>query len=168
MLLPLGTSAVTLGFGFLVALDRPPLDLRASALLVPIAHALVALPLVTRSLSGPIASLDPRLREAAAVLGAGPVRSWRAVDLPVLGRAIASAGVFAFTVSIGEFAASALLARPEFATIPVVIFNRLGTPGDLNRAQALAMSTVLMAVCGIGVAAIEALRPRAPDGGEAF
>jgi thiamine transport system permease protein len=168
VLLPLGTSAVTLGFGFLVALDRPPLDLRASALLVPIAHALVALPLVTRSLSGPIASLDPRLREAAAALGAGPVHSWRAVDLPVLGRAIASAGVFAFTVSIGEFAASALLARPEFATIPVVIFNRLGTPGELNRAQALAMSTLLMAVCGLGVAVIERLRARGPGGGEAF
>jgi thiamine transport system permease protein len=168
VLLPLGTSAVTLGFGFLVSLDRPPLDLRASALLVPIAHALVALPLVTRSLSGPIASLDPRLREAAAALGAGPVHSWRAVDLPVLGRAIASAGVFAFTVSIGEFAASALLARPEFATIPVVIFNRLGTPGELNRAQALAMSTLLMAVCGLGVAVIERLRARGPGGGEAF
>lgn len=168
VLLPLGTSAVTLGFGFLVALDRPPLDLRASAILVPIAHALVALPLVTRSLTGPIASLDPRLREAAAALGADPRRAWRAVDLPVLGRAIASAGVFAFTVSIGEFAASALLARPEFATIPVVIFNRLGTPGELMRAQALAMSTVLMTVCGLGVAAIEALRARGPGGGEAF
>jgi thiamine transport system permease protein len=168
VLLPLGTSAVTLGFGFLVALDRPPLDLRASALLVPIAHALVALPLVTRSLSGPIASLDPRLREASAVLGASPARSWRAVDLPVLGRAIASAGVFAFTVSIGEFAASALLARPEFATIPVVIFARLGTPGELNRTQALAMSTVLMLVCCLGVAAIERLRARGPGGGEAF
>lgn len=168
VLLPLGTSAVTLGFGFLVALDRPPLDLRASALLVPIAHALVALPLVTRSLAGPIASLDPRLREAAAVLGAGPGRAWRAVDLPVLGRAIASAGVFAFTVSIGEFAASALLARPEYATMPVVIANRLGTPGELMRAQALAMSTVLMTVCGLGVAAIEALRARGTGGGEAF
>jgi thiamine transport system permease protein len=164
VLLPLGTSAVTLGFGFLVALDRPPLDLRSSVLLVPIAHALVALPLVTRSLTGPIASLDPRLREASAALGAPPGRSWLAVDLPVLGRAIASAGVFAFTVSIGEFAASALLARPEFATIPVVIFNRLGTPGALNRAQALAMSTVLMAVCSLGVAVIERLRVRGPFG----
>ena len=168
VLLPLGTSAVTLGFGFLVSLDRPPLDLRASALLVPIAHALVALPLVTRSLSGPIAALDPRLREASAVLGAAPGRSWLSVDLPVLARAIASAAVFAFTVSIGEFAASALLARPEFATIPVVIFNRLGTPGELNRAQALAMSTLLMAVCGLGVAVIERLRARGPGGGEAF
>jgi thiamine transport system permease protein len=168
LLLPLGTSAVTLGFGFLVALDRPPIDLRASPLLVPIAHALVALPLVTRSLAGPVAALDPRLGEAAAVLGAGRWRAWRAVDLPVLGRAIAAAAVFAFTVSIGEFAASSLLARPEFATIPVVIYNRLGTPGALNRAQALAMSTVLMLVCALGVAAIERLRARGPASGEVF
>lgn len=168
VLLPLGTSAVTLGFGFLVALDRPPIDLRASPLLVPIAHALVALPLVTRSLAGPVAALDPRLGEAAAVLGAGRWRAWRAVDLPVLGRAIASAAVFAFTVSIGEFAASSLLARPEFATIPVVIYTRLGTPGALNRAQALAMSTVLMLVCALGVAAIERLRARGPASGEVF
>jgi len=166
VLLPLGTSALTLGFGFLVALDRPPLDLRASPLLVPIAHALVALPLVTRSLAAPIASLDPRLREAAAALGARPLAAWRSIDLPVLGRAIASAGVFAFTVSIGEFAASALLARPEYAPIPVVIFSRLSTPGELNRAQALAMSTVLMAVCGLGVAVIERLRAR--GGGRSF
>jgi thiamine transport system permease protein len=166
VLLPLGTSAVTLGFGFLVALDRPPLDLRASPLLVPIAHALVALPLVTRSLAGPIAALDPRLGEAAAALGAGRRRAWLAVELPVLGRAIAAAAVFAFTISIGEFAASSLLARPEFATIPVVIYTRLGTPGALNRAQALAMSTVLMLVCALGVAAIERLRAPGAAGAE--
>jgi thiamine transport system permease protein len=86
----------------------------------------------------------------------------------VLGRAIASAAVFAFTVSIGEFAASSLLARPEFATIPVVIYSRLGTPGALNRAQALAMSTVLMIVSALGVAVIERLRARGPGSGEVF
>ena len=42
--LPLGVSAVTLGFGFLIALDKPPLDLRTSWVLVPIAHALIAIP----------------------------------------------------------------------------------------------------------------------------
>ena len=49
-MLPLGVSAVTLGFGFLITLDRPPLDLRDSPLLVPIAQALVALPLVVRTI----------------------------------------------------------------------------------------------------------------------
>jgi len=46
LMLPLGTSAVTLGLGFIVALDKPPLDLRASLLLVPLAHTLVAFPFV--------------------------------------------------------------------------------------------------------------------------
>ena len=47
--LPLGTSAVTIGFGFLIALDEPPLDLRTSAVLVPLAQALVAIPFVVRT-----------------------------------------------------------------------------------------------------------------------
>ncbi len=164
ILLPLGTSALTLGFGFLVSLDRPPLDLRMSPLLVPIAHALVALPLVTRSLAAPLASLDSRLREASGLLGASPVRTWLTVDLPILGRAISTAAVFAFTVSLGEFAATALLARPEMATITLAIYNRLGLPGDLNRAQAMAMSTVLMLACALGVAALERMRGRPARG----
>ena len=62
-MLPLGVSAVTLGFGFLITLDKPPLDLRDSLLLVPIAQALVALPLVVRTL---VPSLGGDRRPAAA------------------------------------------------------------------------------------------------------
>ncbi|MEP7358994.1 MAG: iron ABC transporter permease, partial [Anaerolineales bacterium] len=72
LMLPLGTSAVTLGLGFIVALNRPPLDLRASPLLIPLAHTLVALPFVVRSLTPALKSIRPRLRQAAAVLGASP------------------------------------------------------------------------------------------------
>ena len=71
LLLPLGTSAVTVGFGFLLALDEP-VDLRASPWLVPIAQAVVALPFVVRTLTPVLRSIDPRLREAAALLGASP------------------------------------------------------------------------------------------------
>jgi thiamine transport system permease protein len=158
-LLPLGTSAVTLGFGFIISLGAPPLDLRGSALLIPIAHALVALPLVVRSLGGPRRSIEPGLRESAALLGADPVRVRLRVDLPVLRKAFLAAAAFAFTVSLGEFAATALLTRPELATIPVVIYGFLTQPGDLNRGQAMAMSVILMAACALGVAAIERFRP---------
>ena len=72
LMLPLGTSAVTLGLGFIVALDQPPLDLRASWLLVPLAHTLVAYPFVVRSLTPALRSIRPRLRQAGAVLGASP------------------------------------------------------------------------------------------------
>ena len=68
-MLPLGVSAVTIGFGFLIALDRPPLDLRDSPLLVPIAQALVALPLVVRTVAPVLAGIDDRQRQAAASLG---------------------------------------------------------------------------------------------------
>jgi thiamine transport system permease protein len=52
LMLPLGTSAVTLGLGFIVALKSPPLDLRASPILIPIAHTLVAFPSFTASNQG--------------------------------------------------------------------------------------------------------------------
>src|SRR3546814_6115126 len=76
-MLPLGVSAVTLGFGFLITLDEPPLALRDSPLLVPVAQALVALPLVVRTLAPVLASVDDRQRQAAASLGAGDRKSTR-------------------------------------------------------------------------------------------
>lgn len=159
-MLPLGTSAVTLGFGFLIALDEPPLNLRASPLLLPLAHTLVALPFVVRSILPVLQSIHPHLREAAASLGASPRRVLREIDLPIVGRAILVGAVFAFSISMGEFGATALIARPEFPTMPVAIFRFLGQPGELNYGQALAMGTLLMLVVGSGILAIERFRFR--------
>jgi thiamine transport system permease protein len=158
LMLPLGTSAVTLGLGFIVALDRPPLDLRASPLLAPLAHTLVALPFVVRSLAPALRSIRPRLHAAAAVLGATPWQTFRRVDLPLIARAILAAATYAFTISLGEFGATAMIARPEYPTLPVAIYGLLGQPGPLNYGQALALSTLLMVVCAVGMLAIERLR----------
>ncbi len=150
MLLPLGTSAVTLGFGYMLALGQPPLDLRASPVLVPIAHTLVAFPFVVRAVVPALRGLNPHWREAAAVPGRRPWRVWREVELPIVGRAVLVGAVFAFTISMGEFGATLLIARPEYPTMPVAIYRLLGQPGALNYGQALAMSTLLMLVCGSG------------------
>lgn len=157
-MLPLGTSAVTLGFGFIIALDETPLNLRTSPWLIPIAHTLVAFPFVVRSVLPTLRGIDPRLREAAAVLGAGPWQVMREIDLPIVGRALLVAAVFAFTVSMGEFGATVFIARPRIPTMPVAIFRFLGQPGALNYGQALAMSTLLMLVVGAGFLAIERFR----------
>ena len=157
-MLPLGTSAVTLGFGYIIALDRPPLDLRASPAMLPLAHTLVAFPFVVRSLLPVLRGIRPSLRQAAAVMGASPWRVWREVDLPIVGRAMLVAAAFAFAISMGEFGATALVARPEFPTMPVVINRFLGQPGALNYGQALAMSTLLMLVCAVGIVLIERVR----------
>ncbi|MCX7852684.1 MAG: iron ABC transporter permease [Caldilineales bacterium] len=157
-MLPLGTSAVTLGLGYIVALDKPPLNLRASLVIVPIAHALIAFPFVVRSLLPILRGLDPHLREAAAVLGADPWRVRRFVDLPILSRGLAVGTIFAFTVSMGEFGASLLLTRPQFPTLPVAIYRFLGQPGMANYGQALALSVFLLAATACGFLAIERVR----------
>lgn len=158
LMLPLGTSAVTMGLGLLVAFDRPPLDLRASPILVPLAHTLVAFPFVVRSLLPAWRSIRPQLHRAAAVLGANTLQTiWR-VDLPLIGRAVAVAAVFAFSISLGEFGATALLARPEFPTIPIAIYRYLSQPGEMNYGQALALSVILMLVTALGMITIERLR----------
>ena len=59
VMLPLGVSAVTLGFGYIIALGRPPLDLRGSWLILVIAHSLVAYPFVIRSLLPVLKGMSP-------------------------------------------------------------------------------------------------------------
>jgi thiamine transport system permease protein len=158
-MLPLATSAVTLGFGNLIALDEPPLNLRTSPLLIPLAHTLVALPFVVRSVLPSLLSLPPNLGEAARVLGADEWRVFQRIDLPIISRGLLVGATFAFTVSMGEFGATSFLARPDTATIPVVIFRLLGQPGALNYGQAMAMSVILMLVSAISFISIERLRP---------
>jgi thiamine transport system permease protein len=158
LMLPLGVSAVTVGFGFLIALDEPPLDLRASWILVPLAQALVGVPFVVRTMLPVLRAVDVRLREAAAVLGASPWRAWREVDLPLVRRALLIAAGFAFAVSLGEFGATVFIARPDNPTLPVAVARLLGRPGDLNYGQAMALSTILMIVCAVALLVLERLR----------
>lgn len=158
LMLPLGTSAVTVGFGFLIALDEPPLDLRAAWVLVPLAQALVGVPFVVRTMLPVLRAVDHRLREAAAVLGASPWRVWREVDLPLVGRAVAVAAGFAFAVSLGEFGATVFIARPDHPTLPVAIARFLGRAGQLTYGQAMALSTILMLVCAGSLLALERIR----------
>jgi thiamine transport system permease protein len=158
--LPLGTSAVTLGFGYIIAFGRLPLNWITSPLLVPVVHSLIAFPFVLRSILPALRGIRPSIREAAATLGATPLRTWRSIDLPLLARPLAVGAVFAFTVSIGEFGATLLIARTEYATIPVVLYRYLSQPGLINMGQALAMSTLLMTVCTVSFVLIEQFRVR--------
>jgi thiamine transport system permease protein len=157
-MLPLGVSAVTLGFGFLITLGSPPLDLRDSPLLIPIAQALVALPLVVRVLAPVLSGVDDRLRQAAATLGASPARALLVVDLPVILKPLLAAAGFAFACSLGEFGATSFLVRDDRPTLPVVIFRLIGHPGDLNYGMALAGSVVLGATTAAVMFVVERLR----------
>jgi thiamine transport system permease protein len=77
------------------------------------------------------------------------------VDLPIIGRALAVGAVFAFTVSLGEFGATAFTAQPQRPTLPLAIYRFLGQPGALNYGQAMAMSSLLMLVTACGFLFLE-------------
>jgi len=158
LMLPLGSSAVTLGLGFIISFSKPPLNWIASPILVPIAHTTIALPFVIRALQPALANIPQKYREAAAMLGASPLEVWRKIDFPIITRAILSAATFAFTVSLGEFGATSLLARPEYPTIPTAIYRFLSQPGGMNYGQAMAMATILLLLTMTGILVIERVR----------
>jgi len=158
LMLPLGVSAVTVGFGFLITLNQPPFDLRSSPVLVPIAQALVAVPLVVRTILPALTSIDPRLRESSAVLGATPLRVIRDVDLGIIVRPVLAASGFAFAVALGEFGATSFLSRPDRPTLPVVIYRLIGQPGGDNFGMAIAASVILAAITVAVIALVERLR----------
>lgn len=157
-MLPLATSAVTLGFGYVIAPLYVSTGLRTSSLLIPLAHTLVAMPFVVRSVLPALRGIPPSLHEAARVLGASPAQVWRLIDVPLISRGLIVGATFAFTVSMGEFGASLFIARPDTPTMPVVIYRLLGQPGASNYGQALAMSALLMAVCAVAFVVIERTR----------
>jgi thiamine transport system permease protein len=160
MLLPLGTSAVTLGFGVLISLDRGVLDLRGSWWIVPITQSLIAIPFVIRSVVPVLRAIDPRMREAAATLGAAPRTVRREIDLRIGARALATGVGFAFAVSLGEFGATSFVGRrPDLLTVPLAIQRLLSTPGDALRGQAMALSVILMVITAMVVFVGDRLHP---------
>jgi thiamine transport system permease protein len=160
LMLPLGASAVMLGFGFVIAFDEGLLDFRSAPWIVPVVQALVAIPFVVRIVVPTLRSIDDRQREAAAVLGASPGRVRREIDLPIAARALAVAAGFAFAISLGEFGATVFLARPDSPTLPVAVYRFLGRPGELNVAQAYALAVILMAVAALSVLVVERIQRR--------
>lgn len=159
-MIPLGISAVTVGFGYLIVLAALPTEVATSPLVIPCVQALIAVPVVIRIVVPALESVPDRLRQAASVLGASPLRVFFTVDLRLIGRSIGAAGGFAFVMALGEFGATSFLARADTTTLPVLIGSALNRPGANELATAMAASTLLVAVTAGAVLAVEAFRPR--------
>jgi thiamine transport system permease protein len=157
-MLPLGAGSVILGLGFLLTFNHAPWTSGRYPVILPIAHALIALPFVVRTMVPAIKSIPQNLRDAAAVMGANHWRVRREIDFPILSRALMVSLAFCFTISLGEFGASGFLANASTPTVPIAIFRYMSQPGALNYGQALAMSTLLMITCVAGSFFIERMR----------
>ena len=146
--LPIVISAVSIGLGIIITFDTKPFDWRGTQFMLPLAHALVALPLAMRVILPVLQAIPDSLRQASSVLGASPQQTWLNIDLKIIRRAVISAAAISAAVSIGEFGASSFLARRGAETLPITISRLLSRPGDSLQSQAFALAT-LLAIFGL-------------------
>ncbi|MFN7151175.1 MAG: ABC transporter permease, partial [Microthrixaceae bacterium] len=166
LLLPLGISSTTIGLGLLLAFGRPPVDLRGSWWIVPIAQAMVALPLVVRAVLPGMRAVPASLLDTAALLGASPSQRWWRVELPLVRRSLAAGAALAMVACLGEFGATVFLARSTRPTVPVAIERLMSRPGGAGYGQAMALSCVLVLLCAAVVVLLDRLLDRDGSGGD--
>lgn len=161
--LPLGTSSILIGLGYLLAFGAfSSIDLRGTIVVIIIAHTLIAFPFAARVMLPAIDMHERRLDEAAALLGAPPMDVVRRVHLPLLMGPLLVAVGLAAAMSLGDFGASLLLMRTDTMSIAVWIERHDLPFRDIMRAQATALSAVLMLLAAGAYLVAEAFRPRAP------
>ncbi len=147
--LPIIVSAVTLGFGIIVTFDASPFDWRGKTWLLPVVHALIALPLVVRTISPALQSLPHTQRDAAQVLGASPLRVWWHIDAKQMKRPASAAAALSFAISLGEFGATSFLTRSSSTTIPIAISQLLGRPGTMLQSSGFALAALLAIITAV-------------------
>ena len=118
-----------------------------------LAHAVIGAPYCFRSVYGGLQSLDPALEEAGASLGAGPLRSFFLVTLPLVWPTMLAGWLFAFIVSFGELNTAIFLTGPGTTTLPIEIFSYLQFQG--SQLVIAAASALQVAMIVVMVAAIE-------------
>ena len=153
-MLPLGTSAVTIGLGMLITFDTPPVRL-ASTLVARTPRARVgggALRRARTALGPPHDPPGPARGGRDAWERRRSERGGRSMGAPFVARCLAGAG-FSAAISLGEFGATTILTRSGSETLPIAIGRLLGRAGALPRAQAFAMATILLVLSTVIVMA---------------
>ena len=143
-LVPLGVSSVVLGFGFLVSFDADWFPLRSGWLIVPLAQALIALPMVIRLVYPALVSIGKEPIEQASLDGASSLQIWRFVESGMIKGVLLTALGYAAIISVGEFGASSFLAYGSEGSIPTLLFRLIARPGEQNYGMAMAVSAILI------------------------
>ena len=107
------------------------------------AHVVVAFPFFLRPLQASLATRERSLEEAAAILGAGPLRVFLTVTAPSIRAGLMSGAVFSFITSFDQFSVSLFVVNSKTVTLPVAIYNYLFQNSDPTVA---AVSTVVILV----------------------
>ena len=149
-MLPLASSAITLGLGYIRFFSGTPLYF--TPWIIVAAHTIIAYPFVLRAVSTSLKKIRPNLFEAALSLGAKEWKAFLKVELPLALGGVIVGAIFAFAISIAELGATYMLAKPEYTTMTVAIYKFLGAR---QFGSASALSVLLMAVSTVSFLIIE-------------
>ncbi|WP_353229589.1 molybdate ABC transporter permease subunit [Novosphingobium sp.] len=114
-----------------------------------LAAAVMALPLMVRSIRLSIEAIDPRLEQAARTLGAGWLNSFATITLPLARPGVLAALVLGFARSLGEFGATITFVSNipgQTATLPLAIYAALQVPGQETAVWRLALVSVVLSL----------------------
>lgn len=114
-----------------------------------LAHVVVCLPYAFRAITISLHSFDTVYEEAGQSLGAGPLRSFLKITLPMIWPGVLTGWLFAFIVSFGELNTALFLTGPGFVTLPIEMFSYLQFDGSqlvVAAASALQVFTILIAL----------------------
>ena len=144
IMMPMGVSSVVLGIGYLwlqrFGLFRgiPPVGS------IILAHSVIALPFVLRSLTPSMRRISQNILDAASLMGAGGWKRFITVELPLVRPGLITGGAFAFAISLGEINATLILSEAGITTIPIAILRLIGT---YKFFPACALGTILIGIC---------------------
>jgi thiamine transport system permease protein len=168
VMLPLALSAVMVGLGVLLGLMRTAPEIARSWWIPLYGHLMLTTPFVVRVLLPAMRNLNPRLEEAASLLGANYLKRLIFIRLSLLTPSIIVASSLVFAISLGEFGASWVVLRfTEYTTLPVMIGDLLSRPGydPILRPAANAAGTILLLITLVLFISVERFRP-VGSGGE--
>ncbi|MFO1189146.1 MAG: iron ABC transporter permease [Alphaproteobacteria bacterium] len=153
-LLPLGIPAALLGLGILFAYTIRPFGLFDSEWVIVIAYVTIMVPFAMRALASTLVAIGPEFAEAAQIAGAGPLRIFGRITLPLARRGIASAISLVIILLFHEFAATVMVAGPRNQLMGSVLYKHW-IDGSLPRVAVVAL--IMVAVTSLGVFAAFAI-----------
>ena len=142
----LTVPALILAAGFVIVFTW--FGLGSSSLGLILASIVTSLPFVVLIVSGRLRDLNPNYAEAAHSLGAGPVRVFLTVTIPLIGPSIIAGGLLAFVITFNNFAIQLFLAPIGISTLPVQIYSmvRLGVTPDVDALATIIILTTVVLV----------------------
>jgi spermidine/putrescine transport system permease protein len=144
--MPMATPEVVMGSSLLTLFLMLGLPAGREAILI--AHIMFCVSFVVVAVKARVATLDPRLEEAAADLGANPVQTFLRVTLPLAAPGIAAGALLAFSLSFDDYIITNFNASPSSITFPMYVWGaaQRGAPVQVNVIGTVMFLVALVAV----------------------